>query len=99
MTTRSHIRKIIVIMQAQKKILQKATAKVVKKLRKKSITKCADEICMGKSLWADLEKEIKAPQFSTLWRIAEGLEIKPHQLVKLIEEDLGEHFSFLGTDF
>ncbi len=50
---------------------------------------------MGKSMWADLENGIKDPQFSTLWRIAEGLDIKPHILVKLIEDELGEEFSFL----
>ncbi len=71
-------------MQELKKELQKAIANVVKNQRKKSITKSADEIGMGKSLWADLENGIKDPQFSTLWRIAEGLEIKPHVLVELI---------------
>lgn len=85
-------------MQETKQQLQNATAKLVKKLRKKSITKSADEIGMGKSLWADLENGIKDPQFSTLWRIAEGLEIRPHQLIKMIEDELGEHFSFLETE-
>ncbi len=82
-------------MQELKQKLQLATAKVVKLHRTKSITKSADEIAMGKSLWADLENGIKDPQFSTLWRIAEGLDIKPHELVKLIEEELGDKFSFL----
>lgn len=82
-------------MQELKNVLQKAIATVVKKLRKKSITKSADEIGMGKSLWADLENGIKDPQFSTLWRISEGLEIKPHKLVELIEKELGNNFSFL----
>ena len=54
---------------------------------------------MGKSMWADLENGIKDPQFSTLWRIAEGLEIKPNELVKLIEEELGESFSFLENRY
>ena len=85
-------------MQELKIKLQKTIAKVVKSQRTKSITKSADEIGMGKSLWADLENGIKDPQFSTLWRIAEGLEIKPHQLVKLIEEELGENFSFLENN-
>ena len=62
-------------MQELKKEFQKAIASVVKNQRKKSITKSADEIGMGKSLWADLENGIKDPQFSTLWRIAEGLDI------------------------
>ena len=82
-----------------KKELQNAIAKVVKKQRKKSITKSADEIGMGKSLWADLENGIKDPQFSTLWRIAEGLDIKPHELIELVENELGDNFSFLENTF
>ena len=82
-------------MQAHRKKLQQITGKIVKKLRTKSITKSADEIGMGKSLWADLENGIKDPQFSTLWRVAEGLEVKPHVLVKMIEDEIGEDFSFL----
>ena len=82
-------------MQELKKELQNAIATVVKNHRKKSITKSADEIGMGKSLWADLENGIKNPQLSTIWRIAEGLEIKPHLLIKKIEDELGEDFSFL----
>ncbi len=84
-------------MQELKKELQKAIASVIKKNRKKSITKSADEIAMGKSIWADLENGIKDPQFSTLWRIAEGLEIKPHKLVKMIEDEVGAEFSFLES--
>ena len=82
-------------MQELKNKLQKAIAKVVREHRTKSITKSADEIAMGKSMWADLENGIKDPQFSTLWRIAEGLDIKPHILVKMIEDEVGEGFSFL----
>lgn len=95
MTTCHYIRTIINIMQELKKELQKAIAKVVREHRTKSITKSADEIAMGKSMWADLENGIKDPQFSTLWRIAEGLDIKPHILVKMIEDEVGEDFSFL----
>ena len=86
-------------MQELKNKLQKSIAKVVKNLRKKSITKSADEIGMGKSMWADLENGIKDPQISTLWRIAEGLEIKPSELVKLIEDELGKYFSFLENRY
>ena len=82
-------------MQDRRKELQNAIAQVVKQNRTKSITKSAEEIGMGKSMWADLENGIKDPQFSTLWRIAEALEIKPHRLVEEIEDYLGENFSFL----
>ena len=95
MTTCHYIRTIIVIMQELKKELQQAIAKVIREHRTKSITKSADEIAMGKSMWADLENGIKDPQFSTLWRIAEGLDIKPHILVEMIENKLREDFSFL----
>ncbi len=95
MTTCHYIRTIMNIMQELKNKLQKAIAKVVREHRTKSITKSADEIAMGKSMWADLENGIKDPQFSTLWRIAEGLDIKPHILVKMIEDEVGEEFSFL----
>lgn len=95
LTTCHYIRTIMDNMQELKKILQKAVATVIKKTRKKSITKSADEIAMGKSIWADLENGIKDPQFSTLWRIAEGLEIKPHKLVEMIEDEVGSDFSFL----
>ena len=95
MTRCSYIRTIIIVMQELKKEFQMAIASVVRKMRNKSITKSADEIGMGKSLWADLENGIKDPQFSTLWRIAEGLEIKPHVLVEMIEKELGDNFSFL----
>lgn len=99
MTTCHYIRTIINIMQELKTKLQKAIAKVVREHRTKSITKSADEIAMGKSMWADLENGIKDPQFSTLWRIAEGLDIKPHILVKMIEDEVGEDFSFLENSF
>lgn len=95
MTTCSYIRTIINKMQETRQKLQIAVATIVKKYRQKSITKSADEIGMGKSLWADLENGIKDPQLSTLWRIAEGLDIKPHLLIKMIEDELGESFSFL----
>ena len=95
MTTCHYIRTIIEIMQELKKELQQAIAKVIREHRTKSITKSADEIAMGKSMWADLENGIKDPQFSTLWRIAEGLDIKPHILVEMIENELREDFSFL----
>ena len=59
-----------------KKIFQKEIGQIVKKHRLKtgkSISLLSAEIGMTKSMWADLEKGIKDPQLSTLWRICEGL--------------------------
>lgn len=94
MTTCHYIMTIIKNMQERRKELQKAIAKVVKLHRIKSITKSADEVGIGKSIWADLENGIKDPQLSTLWRIAEALEIAPSALIKEVEVVLGEQFSF-----
>ena len=88
-------------MQERKIELQHAIASVIKNHRNKSITKSADEIGMGKSIWADLENGIKDPQLSTFWRIAEGLDISPSKLLHEIELYLGDNFSFMentGSD-
>ncbi len=47
-------------------------------------------------MWADLEKSIKDPQLSTLWRIAEGLKIPLSTIIKELEKNLGKDFSLIG---
>lgn len=82
-----------------KKILQKAISEIIKKHRlekQKSISLISDEIGMTKSMWADLEKSIKDPQLSTLWRIAEGLEIPLSDLIKELENNLNRDFSLIN---
>lgn len=79
-----------------KQLLQKALAKVIKKYRDKegkSITLISAEIGMTKSIWGDLEREQKDPQFSTLWRIAEALDIPLSTLILEIETKVGKDFS------
>lgn len=81
-----------------KKTLQKILAKTVKKYRKekgKSITLISAEIGMTKSIWGDLEREQKDPQFSTLWRIAEALEIPLSKLIIEMEANLDKDFSLI----
>lgn len=85
-------------MQELKRKLQKTIGLIVKVNRTKSITKSADEIGIGKSLWADLKNGIKDPQISALWRISEGLDIKLSVLIQMIETELGEDFSFLENN-
>ena len=83
-------------MQAEKIKLQKILAKIIKKLRnEKSITQLANEIDLSKSVWFNLEKGERDIQFSTFWRIAEALDVKPSELVKEIENQLGKNFSFI----
>lgn len=82
-----------------KKIIQNNLSEIIKRHRlnkKKSISLISDEIGMTKSMWADLEKAIKDPQLTTLWRIAEGLEIPLSTLIKELEKNLEEDFSLIG---
>ena len=83
-------------MQERKEELQVAVGNTIKNCRKHiSISQISNEIGLSKSIWSDLEKGQKDIQLSTFWRIAEGLDIKPSELLKLVENSLNESFSFL----
>lgn len=82
-----------------KKLLQNKIAKIINKHRiqkNKSISLISAEIGMTKSMWADLERGIKDPQISTLWRIAEALEIPLSEIIKELEKNLNEDFSLIN---
>ncbi len=84
---------------SNKKQLQKTLSEIIRKHRKdlnKSISLASDEIGMTKSMWADLEKSIKDPQISTLWRISEGLNIPLSTIIIELEKQLGENFTLIG---
>lgn len=82
-----------------KKIMQQALSSIIKKHRlgkNKSISLISDEIGMTKSMWADLEKAIKDPQLSTLWRIAEALDIQTSEIIAELENTLGKNFTLIN---
>ena len=67
-----------------------------RKLRNKSIYSISAEVSMSKSTWREAEKGIcNDIKLTTLWKIAEGLDIKPSDLLKEIENQLGENFSLI----
>ncbi len=85
-------------MQDKKEILKSILSKKIKKYREisnKSISLICNEIDLSKSIWSDLEKGIKDPQFSTLWRIAEGLNIPLSEIVIEIEQELKGKINFI----
>ena len=89
-------------MQENKIRLQKTLAAIVKKHRnasKKSISLLSNEIMLAKSLWSDLESGKKDPQLSTLWRIAEALDIPLSAIIKELEEKMGRDFSFFDDKY
>lgn len=80
-----------------KKIFQQAIGQIIKKHRLssgKSISLISAEIGMTKSMWADLEKGIKDPQLSTLWRICEGLNTNSSEILTELEQTLEDNFTF-----
>lgn len=82
----------------QKKYLQTELGKLIKEYRlktNKSISLITAEVGMTKSLLADTEKGIKDPQFSTLWRLAQGLNIPLSEIIKELENHLEDDFSLI----
>lgn len=67
-----------------------AIGKTIKNIRKEK--HLSQEIVSGlagiaRSHLAMIENGTKQPNFETIWKIANALELKPHQLVKLIEQE------------
>lgn len=82
----------------EKKLFQQKLASIVKKHRlklKKSMYLISNEIGMTRTMWGDLERAIKDPQLTTLWRIAQALEIPLSQIIIELENELGKDFSLI----
>ena len=79
-------------------LLQSKLAEIIKSRRNKqnkSISLISAETGMTKSMWADMEKGIKDPQFSTLFRMAEGLNVPLGIMVNELYEILPKEFSLI----
>jgi transcriptional regulator with XRE-family HTH domain len=68
-----------------------AVCKVIRRLRKEK--GISQEVFSGlaglaKSHLGMIETGTKQPNFETVWRIANAFDIKPHELVKLIEAEI-----------
>jgi len=78
------------------KELFKAVGSVIKKLREDrglSLNIFAFENDLQKSLVSRLENGINEPKLTSLWKIAEALDINPSELIKQIESELPSGFS------
>ena len=81
-----------------KQILQTELAKIIKECRlakNKSISLISNEIGMTKSMWEKKKKGIKDPQFSTLIRMCEALDISAIDLIEKLINNLPENFSLI----
>jgi len=77
--------------------LMKAVGKVVREHRKakgKTMYSLSAEIAMSKSTWREVEiGACNDIRLTTLWKIAEGLEISVGELLNEASKKLGEDFS------
>ncbi len=82
--------------QKRKSLIMKTLGKNIKKLRgEQSQFMLASENDISVSIISTIERGMKDPQFTTLFKIAEALNIKPSKLVKLVEDGLPEDFTLI----
>lgn len=82
-------------MQDKKAKFLKVLAAVVKKYREKSkvsINQAAHEIDLSKSIWSVIEQGKRDPQLTTLWKIAEVLNIPLSQIIADMEKELNKDY-------
>ena len=82
-------------MQGKKLKFQNALAKFIKKYRENShlsMTKTSDEIGLTKSIWSNVEAGRRDPQLTTIWRMAEALNVPLSQIITELETTLGKDF-------
>lgn len=78
-----------------KKILN-TLGSVTKGLRgNKKISLIAYESELPRSVIYYIEQATKDPQLTTIWRLAEGLNLKPSEFIKMIEENMPSDWSIL----
>lgn len=70
----------------KQKILN-ALANVTKQLR--------GENDISVSILSTIERGMKDPQLTTVFKLAEALDMKPHEFIKLIEDSLPNDFSLI----
>ena len=79
-----------------KVLIQKAAGIVFKKLKKhKSNYLLRAEYEISSSLLSNIERGLKDPQLTTVFKLSEALGIRPFEFVKKIEENLPQDFSLI----
>jgi len=82
--------------------LIKTLGSIIEKHRKeqgKTIYKISAESSMSKSTWREAELGVcKNMTITTLWKIAEGLEITPAMLMEELSNKLGKDFTLSDFD-
>jgi|GluameStandDraft_1065615.scaffolds.fasta_scaffold01184_32 transcriptional regulator with XRE-family HTH domain len=81
----------------KKKLIRTAAGKILKKLRgNKSLYILSMEYEISTSLLNSLERGLKDPQLTTVFKLSEALGVQASDFVKMIEEELPEGFTLTG---
>jgi len=79
-----------------KKLILEALAKITKELRgDKSQFMFCSENDISTSIISTVERVLKDPQITTVFKIAEAFDMKAWQFIKLIEDELPKDFSLI----
>ena len=82
--------------EKRKKLIMKILGENIQRLRgDKSQFILSSENDISCSIISTVERGHKYPQFTTLYKIAEALNIKATELVKLVENELPKKFSMI----
>jgi len=79
-------------------LLAETIGKIIKGLRQEkeySINKLANEYSLDIGNTSRIEKGSIDVKVVTLWKLSEALAIKPSQIIKMVEDELGEKFLFM----
>ncbi len=82
-------------MQDKKLYFRNVLAKIVREYRLKSgksISKISNEIDLTKSVWHEIELANRDPQLSTIWRIAEGLNVPLSKIITEMEKNISKYY-------
>ena len=69
--------------------------KAEREKQKKSLRILAYEFDIQKSLISRLENGINEPKLISIWTLCEALNIKPSELLKMVEDNLPDEFSLI----
>ena len=79
-------------------LIFEALAKVIRTKREalgKSQRVLADEFALQRSLLSRLENGVNEPKLVSIWTVSEALGLRPHELIKMVEDELPESFSLI----
>lgn len=82
--------------EEKKKLICKIAGRALKKLRgKKSLYTLSNEYEISTSLLNNLERGLKDPQLTTVFKVSEALGVKASDFVEMIEKELPREFSLV----